>query len=124
VSTDGRLLVLYDGECGLCTRAARWVERHDRHGRTRCVPLQEAEPPPGTTRADLERELHVVDPSGKIFAGWPAVVEIARRLPALKWLPALARIPGVDWLGTRWYRRVASRRTCADCVKDQVRSDA
>jgi len=122
VTSDGRLLVLYDGECGTCTRAARWIERHDRYQRTRCVPLQETDPPAGTTRADLERELHVVDPDGRISAGWSAVLEIARQLPVLAWLPTVARIPGVNWLGTRAYRRIAKRRTCGDCVQDQVRS--
>ena len=116
--------MLYDGECAVCTRSARWVERHDRHKEIRCVALQDAEPPAGTTRADLERELHVVEPDGRTAAGWQAVVEIARRLPALKWVPVLARVPGVDRLGTWWYRRVAGRRACADCVKDRVRSES
>jgi predicted DCC family thiol-disulfide oxidoreductase YuxK len=30
---EGRLLVLYDGECGLCNRSIRWLLRRDRHDR-------------------------------------------------------------------------------------------
>jgi predicted DCC family thiol-disulfide oxidoreductase YuxK len=32
-------LLLYDGECALCSRAVQWVERHDRRGALRFAPL-------------------------------------------------------------------------------------
>jgi len=35
---EGRLLVLYDGECGLCNRSIRWLLRRDRHDRLRFAP--------------------------------------------------------------------------------------
>ncbi|MGH9520652.1 MAG: thiol-disulfide oxidoreductase DCC family protein [Terriglobales bacterium] len=35
---DGRLLVLFDGHCGLCNRAVRWFLRRDRHDRLRFAP--------------------------------------------------------------------------------------
>jgi predicted DCC family thiol-disulfide oxidoreductase YuxK len=34
----GRLLVLYDGECGLCNRSIRWFLRRDRRDRFRFAP--------------------------------------------------------------------------------------
>jgi len=117
------LTVLYDGDCDVCTRTARRLEHLDRRRRRlRLVPLQDTDPPPGTTRADLERELHAVDRDGAVSAGWEAVVAIAREVPLLAWLPPLSRVPGVSWLGRRWYRRVAARRDCADCVSTRVRS--
>jgi len=33
-----RLLVLYDGECGLCNSSIRWMLRRDRHDRLRFAP--------------------------------------------------------------------------------------
>lgn len=36
-------LLLYDGDCGLCTRSVAWVRRHDRRGRVRAVPAQDPE---------------------------------------------------------------------------------
>ena len=33
-----RLLVIYDGECGLCNRSIRWMLRRDRHDRLRFAP--------------------------------------------------------------------------------------
>jgi len=35
---EGRLLVLYDGECGLCNRSIRWLLRRDSHDRLRFAP--------------------------------------------------------------------------------------
>ncbi|HUX46159.1 MAG TPA: DCC1-like thiol-disulfide oxidoreductase family protein [Terracidiphilus sp.] len=35
---EGRLLVLFDGHCGLCNRAVRWFLRRDRHDRLRFAP--------------------------------------------------------------------------------------
>ena len=34
----GRLV--FDGQCGFCTRSIGWIRRLDRHGRVECVPLQ------------------------------------------------------------------------------------
>jgi predicted DCC family thiol-disulfide oxidoreductase YuxK len=33
-----RMLVIYDGECGLCNRTIRWLLRHDRQDRLRFAP--------------------------------------------------------------------------------------
>ena len=35
---EGRLLVVYDGECGFCNRSIRWFLRRDRKDRLRFVP--------------------------------------------------------------------------------------
>lgn len=35
---EGRLLVLYDGECGFCDRSIRWLVRLDRYDRLRFLP--------------------------------------------------------------------------------------
>jgi predicted DCC family thiol-disulfide oxidoreductase YuxK len=38
----GRALMLFDGLCGLCNSAVRWVTRHDHADRFRFTPLQSA----------------------------------------------------------------------------------
>ena len=35
-----RLLVLYDGRCGLCNRSVRWFLRHDARDRLRFIPSE------------------------------------------------------------------------------------
>ena len=36
----GRLLVVFDGRCGLCNRSVRWLLRRDRHNRLCFVPSE------------------------------------------------------------------------------------
>src|SRR5690606_1406716 len=51
VMPSGEPVLLYDGECGLCTALAGWLLRHDRSGRMHVAPLQ------GATAQALLREL-------------------------------------------------------------------
>lgn len=110
--------MLYDADCGLCTRTRDRVERLDRkHGRIRPVALQDVDPPDGVTRTDLERALHVVDTrTGGVTVGFEACVTLARALPSLAWLTPLAKVPGAGWVGHRVYRWVAENRRAAACV--------
>jgi predicted DCC family thiol-disulfide oxidoreductase YuxK len=39
---DGRLLVIFDGHCGLCTRTVRWLLRRDRRDRLRFIASESA----------------------------------------------------------------------------------
>jgi predicted DCC family thiol-disulfide oxidoreductase YuxK len=39
-SIGGRLLIVFDGECGFCNRSIRWLLRQDRRDRLRFVPFQ------------------------------------------------------------------------------------
>jgi predicted DCC family thiol-disulfide oxidoreductase YuxK len=63
---DRRLLVLYDADCGICSRSARLLHRLD-HGRgLRLVPLQDAagivDAPPMEVLLDA---IHVRDADGR-----------------------------------------------------------
>jgi predicted DCC family thiol-disulfide oxidoreductase YuxK len=55
---EGRLLVVYDGECGFCNRSIRWLLRRDRKDRLRFAP---------STAPAVEELLasHGVQPFGK-----------------------------------------------------------
>jgi predicted DCC family thiol-disulfide oxidoreductase YuxK len=52
-SLDGRHIVLYDGECGLCDGAVQWLLKRDRAGVLFYAPLQ------GATAARLRERLGV-----------------------------------------------------------------
>ncbi len=99
---DGRLLVLYDGYCGLCNRAVRWFLRRDRHDRFRFAPA--SSPAVSALLAESEaslaaRTILVLCDSGQpeqqLFVRseaillmlaelprpWPAVVRVLRLIP-------------------------------------------
>lgn len=100
---DGRLLVLFDGHCGLCNRAVRWFLRRDRADRLRFAPasslaiaplLAESGPVGSGSAADLSaRTVLVLRDSGlpaqQLYARSAAILILLAELPA-PW-PAVAR---------------------------------
>lgn len=94
---ERQLVVVFDGRCGFCTGAVRWLARLDRAGRVRPVPCQRPGVPEalGLSRSDCEAAAWAVEPGGRRHRGGGAVVA------ALAWalgLPGLVRLyylPGI-----------------------------
>ncbi len=107
-----RPVIVYDGEC---TRCRRWVERVgalDPAGQLRAVPLQDASAARVTGRSpeQLLREVHLVHPDGGVVHGAEAVRDVLRYLRGGRLVAWLFALPGVSWIATRAYARVARRR--------------
>ncbi|HKA35428.1 MAG TPA: MBL fold metallo-hydrolase, partial [Thermoanaerobaculia bacterium] len=105
--------VLYDGQCEICQASVAWLHTLDRRGRVDCRPIVPAELPRLEPKLRLEeclRELHVLDPEGRILVGWDAVAALARLFPPTWIAGALGRIPPFRWLGRAAYRFVAANR--------------
>ncbi|MBB5155084.1 thiol-disulfide oxidoreductase DCC family protein [Saccharopolyspora phatthalungensis] len=103
-------VLVYDGDCGFCTRSVRLAERLP--VRMRILPWQEADLAALRTTSDRARhEVLWVDRSGRVFGGAAAVGELLKnsRAPwsALGWLMAapVLRLPA-EWA----YRWVAANR--------------
>lgn len=63
---------------------------------------------------ELVRELHAVDPGGRVYRGYDAIVAIAARVDRLGWLASAFAWGPVRGIGGRGYRLVAGRRhTCS-----------
>jgi predicted DCC family thiol-disulfide oxidoreductase YuxK len=113
----GRLAVLYDRDCGLCTATASRLRRWDRHGRLLLLPFQDLDHGATPEIADLVRDrplssaLHVVDrASGTIASGGNAALAIAGRLPGGRVADLVARIPPARWAVGLGYELVARHR--------------
>jgi predicted DCC family thiol-disulfide oxidoreductase YuxK len=113
------LLVLYDGACGLCTGAAAWLARRDRHGALLFAPLGSAEGAPYRTAAftsgDTVRPdtLVVVERAGgrEVVRVRADAVASALRALGLPWsLAGLALRAAPRPLADAAYRAVARRR--------------
>lgn len=102
--------MLYDGECPLCRREARFLQRRDRHGRLAFEDISA----PGfdaaaysTTQAELMRVIHGVFPDGRMVRKM-AVFREAYRAIGWGWLLAPTAWPGLRWLadwGYEWFAR-------------------
>lgn len=110
---DGRLTLVYDKECELCTRMARWVERQDRGGQVSVRANQEAGliESLGLTREGVDRAAWAVEPGGRKFEGAAAINRVLRELGG-GWevIGSLYLVPPVKWVEDRYYARVARRR--------------
>jgi predicted DCC family thiol-disulfide oxidoreductase YuxK len=107
----GRLLVLYDADCGLCQWLLAIILRWDRAGRLRPIALQQ--PEADELLGDLSGEQrmaswHLVLDRDERCSGGAALAPLLRALPGGR-APAsvLARAPA---LVDRAYRLVAARR--------------
>jgi predicted DCC family thiol-disulfide oxidoreductase YuxK len=82
-ASDAEIL-FYDGHCGLCHRAVKFVLKHDRSGRAfRFAPLQGAtfqSRVPAADRADLPDSVVVLTADGSLLVRSDAFVHILRRL--------------------------------------------
>jgi predicted DCC family thiol-disulfide oxidoreductase YuxK len=110
---DDRLTLVYDGECGFCSRLARWVERHDRRGRVSARPNQE----PGLiellglTRLEVDRASWAVE-RGARFEGAAGISRVLRELGGgWRVVGSLYLVPPIGWVEERYYSRVARRRS-------------
>jgi predicted DCC family thiol-disulfide oxidoreductase YuxK len=95
-----RLLVIFDGHCGLCNRLVRWFLRRDRQDRLRFVPFDSLKAAGLLARHGLALNVasgksgtilvaQAVDtPAERVFVRSDAVLVILRQLPA-PW-PAVA----------------------------------
>jgi predicted DCC family thiol-disulfide oxidoreductase YuxK len=110
---DDLLTLLYDGECGFCTRSARWVERRDRRGRISVRPNQEPGliESLGLTRREVDRASWAVEPGGAKFEGAAGINRVIGELGG-GWAVAAAlyRLAPIRWIEDRYYGRVARRR--------------
>lgn len=74
-------IVFYDGDCGLCDRAVRWVMARDRGGRFRFAPLQ-GETYRGLDVAEKPGDLQsmLVYAEGRLYRRGDAVLRVMRGL--------------------------------------------
>ena len=109
----GLFVVLYDGHCKFCTAAARKLLRLARPGALTALSFQDAgvlERFPGLTFDVCMKQMQLVTPDGKVYAGFEAAVQALATRPLVRFFVSIYYVPGVrqlcDWL----YGVVAANR--------------
>ena len=109
----GSDVVIYDGECRICTGQIERLVRWDSGRRLSYLSLHDprvADRYPDLSHDALMKEMYVVDPAGGRHAGAWALRRLSRRLPSLWWLAPVLNFPGTLPLWNWLYRQIASRR--------------
>jgi predicted DCC family thiol-disulfide oxidoreductase YuxK len=111
---NGKVIVLFDGRCGLCLRSVFWIRLADW--------LQRVEPANFRSRADrdryaadigeeqLDKAMHIRYPDGRTLKGFDAFRSLCRHLPPFWILIPFLWLPGVAPIGRHVYARIAARR--------------
>ncbi len=110
---DARLLVVFDGWCGVCTRAVEWVRARDTAGRVRALPSQTPglKERLGLSPAGAARTVWAVTRAGRRYAGAAAFAAVLRELGG-GWalLARLYAVPPLRWAADRGYAWFARHR--------------
>jgi predicted DCC family thiol-disulfide oxidoreductase YuxK len=114
MNPDGRPLLVFDGDCGFCTKSAEWVSR-DWRGRARAVPWQtlgeKGLAEIGLTIEQVTESAWWVDQLNQPVGGHRAIGESLRACRGWKRALGTAIVsPPLDWIGPAAYRLVARHR--------------
>ena len=111
-------VVVYDGDCKVCTRLAGTLTRWDARATFEVVSsqapgVQARFPwiPPGAYRESLQ----LVDRSGRTWQGAAAVERILDQLPRGRWIAWVFALPFARPLAERFYRWFARNRYRMGC---------
>lgn len=107
--------VLYDGECAFCCKSVELLRKLDWLGKLSYINVRDEtqaflqEPP--IAGAPLLEQMHVLPRGGQqLHGGYSAIRWLAWRLPAT-WLGApFLYLPGMTWLGQKFYLGIARNR--------------
>lgn len=107
-----RPLLVYDGDCGFCTRSVFLARRLPARVRWAAEPWQDLDLSALRTTQDRARhEVLWVDERGRVFGGAAAVAELLRGTRApWSWVGTLMSVPVLRSMAEWAYRRVAHNR--------------
>jgi predicted DCC family thiol-disulfide oxidoreductase YuxK len=109
----GADIVIYDGNCRMCSAQVRKLAWWDCQSRLAYLSLHDPEVArrfPDLSHDALMKEIYVVDQRGIRHRGAEAFRYLSRRLRRLWWLAPLLHIPGSLPLWQWLYQQVARRR--------------
>lgn len=106
-------IVLYDGDCSLCTFQMRVITWLDWFNTVSLVPIADPraqEIAPRLTRTDLHEAIHCVAKDNRIYRGARCIRFIGLRMPLAFLVSLVLWVPGVIFVAEFFYRWVSRNR--------------
>ncbi len=120
------LAALYDGKCLICRSTCDAMRSLDWLRRIEFIDVHEAAWQDHYPKLALERlmaEIHVIDETGRVFAGFAGSRRMLREVPLGAPLWLLLQLPGMERIGRRAYRFIARRRYRVNALLGKAPSD-
>jgi len=108
----GKATLIYDGNCPLCTAAARWIRQNAGDG-IETLPCQDearAARFPNVSEAACMNAMQLVMPDGAVYSGERALPHLLRRLHGWRRLAWVFSVPGASFIAPYVYRWIARHR--------------
>ena len=106
-------IVLYDGECSLCTFQMKLLTWLDWCNVLSLLPISDpsaAELAPHLTREELLEAIHCLSRQGHLYRGARCIRFVGMRLPLLIPVALVLWIPGVIWIAEKLYTQLSRNR--------------
>ena len=106
-------IVLYDGDCSLCTFQSRVITWLDWFNTVSLLPIADpraGDIAPRLTRTDLHEAIHCIAKNGKIYRGARCLRFIGLRMPLAVPCSLLLWLPGVIYIAEIFYRWLSRNR--------------
>ena len=106
-------IVLYDGDCSLCTFQMRVITGLDWFNTVSLLPIADprvAQVAPSITREVLLEAIHCVTKDGRIHRGARCIRFIGMRMPLGVPLALVLWFPGVIWIAEKMYMWISRNR--------------
>ncbi|MBC7644008.1 MAG: DUF393 domain-containing protein [Thermoleophilia bacterium] len=117
MSSAAPTLVIYDPDCGLCTKTMKFVKLCDWLGRMQAMDYYTAAKIyPDVAAHELDEGMQLRYTDGRLLVGFPAARATMMNTIAGALVGWVFYIPPMPRLGTRLYRWVADRRKAGACA--------
>ncbi|MDG1889775.1 MAG: DCC1-like thiol-disulfide oxidoreductase family protein [Verrucomicrobiota bacterium] len=106
-------VIIYDGDCPLCTFQMKLLTWMDWLNITTLVPLSDPRVQsmaPQLKREELMAAIHCLDKNGRIHRGARCIRFVSLRMPLLLPLALFLWLPGVIWVAEKMYQWVSANR--------------
>jgi predicted DCC family thiol-disulfide oxidoreductase YuxK len=109
----GQPVLVYDGECPVCSRAVRWLKNNIDQRSFEMLPYQSYDLDirfPFLKQEELMKEIHLIFQDGTVVSGSDTFPVIANKLKRHPVMSILFKLPGALFMNRILYRWFAPRR--------------
>ena len=107
---EGKPIIAYDNHCLFCIHYKKKIESLDKKKKLEWIGIDNFNHKKyGLKKDDLLKEMHLII-NGRIYQGYYAWKQIAKKIPLLFPMYCLSLIPGIDFIGDKIYKMIAKHR--------------
>ena len=102
--------IIYDDTCPMCIAVISEVDDSSKSKSFDLKGMAKAKLPQGVTTGQVQKEIHVIDESGKIHRNVGAMLQIIEEYPRWRFVAKVARLPVIYQILQVFYKIVAANR--------------